>query len=452
MMRNLFAFLIFTGAASGQAVDYPCEASSSSYEALQQWREVWEDARLDFEQRIRPLRATLESRGDDIFLHRAYQDVFLNYVMLPHLETVVDEYKQLAEEHPESTAYRYLYLRILVNWRTREAMQGVESFPETTPESPWAHLLRALLYQAPEFSDEEKVREEIEKFRVMCPASLDAEPYRRFYGSQPAEFKRDVARSLRARIESREDAQALNAYDFLWPLEFEGPPGGHTALREQVARDLEKLRRRDDPPLGVLKHGYEITDDAEGARWVREQMVARAPHAFPTADLVIRRWLSDRPRPNQENSRERVRRHYLSLFEASSDWVERWPLYTAPWSLRFQALRELRDEPAAELVSAGEGLLHAEAKNPSVYGVPPRVEVAEALVDRGVEFERAVALATEQMDAVDRRVEVNRGPDPGFVPSFVVTATATSRERYSGKCTGFEYKGPLQARTLQKSE
>ncbi|HSB15547.1 MAG TPA: TlpA disulfide reductase family protein, partial [Bryobacteraceae bacterium] len=134
----------------------------------------------------------------------------------------------------------------------------------------------------------------------------------------------------------------------------------------------------------VLKQGYEITEDAEGARWVREQMVARAPHGFRTADMVIQRWMSDRPRPDHEDSRERVSNYYRSLYEATGDWVKQWPLYSAPWSLRFRALRELPDESASELVSAGEGLLNAEIKNASNYGVPPRIEVAEAMIERFV--------------------------------------------------------------------
>jgi thiol-disulfide isomerase/thioredoxin len=390
---------------------------------------ISDDARLDFEQRIAPLRRLLKAGEDDIFLHRAYQDLFLNYVMLPHLKIVVTEYAQLAEQHPESTAYRYLYARILAKWRMREAMKVVEAFPETAREAPWVHLVRAGLYWAPQFSDKEKNRKEIEKFYEICPASLEAEPYGRFYKSQSPEFKLKIARSLRTRIESRADAQALNAYSFLWPLEFESPAGEHAGLRKQVALDLQKLRGTDDPPLAVLKQGYEITEDAEGARWVREQMVARAPHGFRTADMVIQRWMSVRRRPDHEDSRERVSNYYRSLYEATGDWVKRWPLYSAPWSLRFRALRELPDESASELVSAGEGLLNAEIKNASNYGVPPRIEVAEAMIGRGVEFDRAVVLANKEMDAVNRRVDVDRGPDSGFVPSFILNNARYNQEQ-----------------------
>jgi hypothetical protein len=207
---------------------------------------------------------------------------------------------------------------------------------EAAPEFPWARM--DLAHHYGRLGLKEKRAEQARKFFELCPATLERTVYRDLYRDQPSELKLAAAKNLRARIEGREDPQAMAAYPMLWQLEFEQPPAEHDRLRALVTKDLVKLRRS-HAPLDVLAHGYEVTGDREGARWVREQMSLREPHSTRTAESVMARWFSDRPRPTQEDSRERVQGFYREVYRATDDWIERWPLMTEPWSWRLRAPR-----------------------------------------------------------------------------------------------------------------
>lgn len=427
LQKAFCLFFLYASLGLAQQARFTCEASPESYALLSKLQETYYDSRIDFEQRMAPLRSALKEHPDDIYLHRYYQDRFTNYVMLPWMEGVVEEYKQLAEKHPGDLNFKYLYGRILNTWRNREAFAIAQQVAEAAPDFPWVHLELWRLYMREEFKDKAKQQSEIEKFVQLCPASLDPEPYR-FYSNQTAEFKLTAARNLRARLQESSGAQASGAYAFLWPLEFERKPSEYPDLRKQIAKDLEKLRKSDDPPLPVLARGYEIVEDRDGARWVREQMQERAPNSTRTADAMIVRWLADRPKPNQEDSRERVQGYYRELYHATDEWIKQWPLFMPPWSLRFQALRELPDEPAAQLQAAGEGYLNAERLSPNGMGYPPSMQVASALIDRGASFDRAAELARREVADQDKRIADDRKPEAGFVPSFILDRADADRE------------------------
>src|SRR5258708_5050951 len=74
----------------------------------------------NLEQRRRVFRELLRKYPDNLFVHlQAMETVFLT----SQHNAIIDEYRKLAEEHPKSLQYEYLYARTLVGTDTRQALQ-----------------------------------------------------------------------------------------------------------------------------------------------------------------------------------------------------------------------------------------------------------------------------------------------------------------------------------------
>src|SRR5262249_48908679 len=141
------------------------------------------------------------------------------------------------------------------------------------------HLTLARYYEHSSLRNDAARDGQLQAFVKLCPASLDSQPYSRyFFGTQPAAFRTPASAALRARLQDDSASQALAAYTALWEMEFQRPASEHAEVRAQVARDLKRIREKASYSLyPVLLQGYELIDDREGARWVREQVLKEAP-------------------------------------------------------------------------------------------------------------------------------------------------------------------------------
>lgn len=417
-MPMLRILLTVTLARAALAADYPCEAPPEPARLIRAWRTTYDDMRLDRNQRIAPLRAALAKYSDDLFLHRRYQDLYTNYMEQPQWLQVIAEYRKRAEAPPDNPVRQYLLARILWGQSTAESLALIDRVIGKAPELPWAYLTKARVHQHAKFSDREKTSRAVQKFFELCPASLDSEPYN-FVRELPSETRLALSGALRERIGTAEEMQALEMLPTLWKLEFERPPEEHAEIRQRVARDLERIRKIDDPGLLViLREGYEITGDSAGGAWTREQMNKRMPHSVRTENALRGRWLSDRRRPNQEDTRERVEGYYRELLEATGEWIRQWPLSAGAWGQRFRALTELPGEPAEKLLEAGEGLLRAERIGDNDHFVVPGLMVAEAWLNRGTGADRVAELFRRQKEESEARLAADLRAD--WLPSSLL--------------------------------
>src|SRR5438105_748196 len=100
--------LLATAFASNAAVPpHACEADDATFQLLDRWRMTSGDATLAFDARIAPLWKAIEAQPDNVFLHHAYQRVFLNYIESVRIGAVDDAYKKLMAAHSSDLALRY---------------------------------------------------------------------------------------------------------------------------------------------------------------------------------------------------------------------------------------------------------------------------------------------------------------------------------------------------------
>ncbi len=436
MRRMLFAVLAglaCTGQSPGPL--RACEADEATVRRLEAWEHTYRDATLGFEERVAPLWAAIEAEPENVFLHHAYQRVFLNYIESLRIPAAEARYEKLLAARPESLAVRYAYARLLWGRRTSDAKAMLERVIAADGEFPWPHLALARIYENKAFLHVERQREETARFAVLCPGTLATEAYDA-YGKMPVEFRVAAGAALRKRVEASPSRGVYGAMGALWQLEFQDVSQDKEVRRARVEADLARLRKAGEASLPLLRialEGYRLIDDREGARWARERISAVAPQSFPACDIAMQRWYSDRTRPTMEDKRERVQGYYRELLEASGEWVRICPLYEDGWSARLRALRELPDSSAASVLEAGEGSLRASARNSSNSFVAPSLRVAATFAERGIGWERMPELAARNRRDTEARLAADRTldwfPESWKAENLVEAAEGAVREQ-----------------------
>jgi len=404
-IRFVLLFTILASAAWAETLPTACEASAESQELIQTWRTVYDDTRVDLQDRLEPLRKAIADHPNDIFLHHRYQDYFDSYMTSILAGPEISRYREALARNPESELQRYLLGRILWGRSTAEGFALIKGVSERNPDFAWAHLISARYYEHASLRDDAARDRHLARFRQICPASLDPQPYGRFFfGTQPPAFRSSVSAALRARLQDLTTTQALASYTALWQMEFQRPAGEHGEVRSQIARDLARIRQRVSYPVyRVLLQGYEMIEDREGARWVREQILKEAPWSRLAQDTMLRRWHQDRARPALDASREKTQGYYRELLEATDIWVRQFPRDPDIWNTRLLALYELPAEPVSKFVEAAEKYLELSAVNQANASVVDSIAIAEAWLERDTLIDRIPALVERfRKDAASR--------------------------------------------------
>jgi thiol-disulfide isomerase/thioredoxin len=395
------------------APPHACDPDDATVQFLGQWRMTTDDARLGFDDRMAPLWKAIEAQPDNVFLHHAYQAVFLTYIDSVRRGPVDVEYRKLMEVRPNDLALKYAYARFLWGNRTADSKKMLEEVIAADPEFPWAHLALARVYQSKQFESETRQREETERFFALCPGALASEAYDA-YRWMPQEFRVKAGAALRERVKDINAPRELAVLSSLWQFEFQGAGADRATVRARVATDLARVRKlaeHDLTLLDVALQGYNLIEDRDGARWAREHISALAPHSFMACSVAMDRWYGDRSLPTMEDSRERVQGYFRELLEATDAWIQTCPLAEAPWSARFRAIQELPDQPAEKLLQTGEGMLRASAANSSNWFVAPSLMVGESYEQRSVGFHRIPALIERNHRDAEARLESDRNSD-----------------------------------------
>jgi hypothetical protein len=412
-MRLGLVCTILASTAWSQALPSACEASPETDALIRAWQRVYEDTRVDLQDRLEPLRNAIAEHPDDVFLHHRYQDYFDSYMTGILAGPEVVRYREALAKAPESELRRYLLGRILWGRSTAEGFGLVKGVVERNPEFPWAHLTMARYFEHASLRDDAARDRELAAFLKLCPASLDPQPYGRFFfGTQPPQFRARASSALRARLQDLITPQALAAYRTLWEMEFQRPAAEHAEVRAQIARDLARIRERASYSLyAVLLQGYEMVEDRENTRWVREQILKEAPSSRLAQDTVLRRWFQDRPRPAAGASRESVQGYHRELLEATDTWIRQFPRDPDIWNSRLRALYELPEEPVAKFIEASEKYLELSAVNQANASVADSLGIAQAWLDRDTLIDRIPSLVDRFRSDAARRMASDEAND-----------------------------------------
>jgi hypothetical protein len=121
---------------------------------------------------LRPFRVLHHRYPNEILVDESYQDAVQRHGVEGHLKSLTEEYRILDAQHSGSQIYHYLYLRSLVGYSTRAAIQGLTEMAALDPGFAPAHLSLAGIYGSRAFHDAAKEKLEREKLNVLCPGTV----------------------------------------------------------------------------------------------------------------------------------------------------------------------------------------------------------------------------------------------------------------------------------------
>ncbi len=408
----------YAGVRAQSAGNY-CEPAPAIKEALKKVSEIDEGQLSPVQARARKLemlRALLREYPDDLFIHRRYQNTF-RYMDREDPEVLIAEYRAHMEKQPDNPVALYLYARALSGWRTKEAIALLERALQLAPNFAWPHQALAEIYQMPAYRDRAKRQGHAKSFLERCPQSLAAYDFLR--QSDDQELLRAQAPKLRALLEERTDPDDLSRYSTLWQLEFKlRPPAEHAQVRKQIETDLQRLREmnlvKNEQWLDLLRDGYKMINNLEGERWAEEQMINNRPYSSRAFYYYcLQRWEAEHQRPEPNDPPEKHQAYFQALYEASTEWVKRWPENAFAWSSRFSAVSNLEKLPQAEVEAAADGFLNALEKNlETIYAFPPfKLQVASLYLKRNIRLDRIPALVESGISEVAQREQRDEQSD-----------------------------------------
>jgi hypothetical protein len=355
----------------------------------------------EFRQKRLASLQTLRARfPDDMFVQRDY----INLVRQTELQQVTQEYRALYERNPDDPRLAFLYGILLEGQRSAEAIRVLEGALAKHPEYPWPHRPLARIYAAKNFLNKDLADKHDAAFLEACPAEVAS--YNRVPHAEDKTYVASIAAKLRALVEQRPGS--FGASSTLWSLEFKSRPTAEfPQVRQQVARDLEKIRslKLENNPAwyGALLAGYKLVNNPEQADWAQAEQERRFPPPMPPA---MSKWRDGHPDPSPDDPPGKKREFYGELLKQTDEWIKARPNYAYTWFRRLEALANLEGAPADEILSAAEKFVQGSERDTGPQGTAPYVylNTASALSKKHLAPERVLALADKGIARADTPV------------------------------------------------
>lgn len=355
-----------------------------------------------WQERIDAAEDLVAAHPDALFLHRRLQDLAgfapTSEGQPSLLATFQARYARRAEERPDDAAAHYLHARLLSGEENADAREAaLQRSLDADPLFPWAHLerLRLTLLKAQRV---DTAPESLRVFAEQCPGR--AAEVLRFQGAVfDQSFWRPRIPELREALAAEAPPDQTGAYPHLWKLEFRlTPPNGHSELRKQVRRDLERLRehRQTDSMMWwqALEEGLQTVGDSDAVARLEEEAGEVAPCNLWTVHQRTGAWSPKiyRTEVDPQDVKE--------VWKLTERWVERCPRDLTYSALRVNAaarLPELTDEALEAEIDRHLAVWNAEEDRGAIAA--PWALAARVLLDRGLDLERTVELAKKAVEA-----------------------------------------------------
>jgi thiol-disulfide isomerase/thioredoxin len=391
------------GTALAQANLKYCEAPAAVKDDLKKVSRL-NDEDMPFkvrrEQQIAMLRELVNKYPGDFFVQRRYQDARQSGFFVDK-SVLRDEYRGQMEKNPSDPVAVYLYARMLVGQKTKDAIELSEKLAQQS--FPWAHIKLAEIYTYPNFRDLAKSKEHLRQWRASCPKALDG--LSQISRSGDTELMTSTAQSLRARLESSTSNDELVYWDELWTLEFRVKPvPEHAKLRQQIAKDLEKIRAGDlgsKERIQSLIAGYKQVGDKPNQRWAEDEFIKLMPNSETARQMVQSRYYEEHPYPKGEATEGEKQAYHQGVVNVTSEWVKRWPRDESSWASRLRSLTQLEKSTNAEVEAAYNHYATAHASSGGSYSVPPlQVGVSRFYLKRGFKVESVPVLLQQAISEI----------------------------------------------------
>jgi thiol-disulfide isomerase/thioredoxin/Tfp pilus assembly protein PilF len=390
---------------AGKAVD--CEPSHETWEALNRLQ-VDEFGWRSLKSKQKMIEDELLSRWpDDVFLHMNYQLV-ARFADNDERNALINRYKQLADKHPGSKKYVFLYANALIDTDTPQAISLLKQIISTEPDYPLAHLSLADIYSSGRFLDRPNSRSELIAFYRGCSASLSSKAGSLLQREATLEMAAQYSREIRERLSKDAELDHPEAWETVWNLEFKAHPvHEHNQIRKQLAADLARLEAQSQGKgvrwLSLLRTGYKMAGDEVARRRIEDRIEAEFPDTIAAKTVFQERWTKQHPYPQSNGPGDR-QAFYRAQLEMANNGLKKWPNDFEYLMRRFQALSALDDATPDEVLNAGQMLRNGLQDDPGVSATPPfEFQIAQAYVNKKVHVNEVPALIEEGWNSYRHR-------------------------------------------------
>lgn len=429
-MRTAVLLIVSVVVGRAQTV-WPCEATPPIERELD--NPALTDPQVALADRWASFQDLLRRYPEDVFVHRRFQDWLSGNSALTWQERQLASYREAWQKDPAGVRSGYLYARMLLRRDYEKAFAIDNELADKHPDCPWLHLALAEMRASRNMAklrDPADARRQLDAYLGQCPASLDATGLALIQQVGDTALWEKTATRQRGQLESRHDAAALQAWPQLWQMESRVRPAAEQEpVRQQKRQDLAQLRALNLTGTvewyGLLRQGYADLGDDEGQKWIDAQLLHDLPRSAAAFDLVSNAWWQAHSAPNgRPAGPDDVRSR--ELLRASEEWTGRWPNHPGAWQNRMRAVMGLKDTPSATVLETTGKFLDAAGRSPdAIKGtVPPALDAARLLVDRGIGLDRVPELIRQMERQLAANYQVDRQIQYG------IWGSPAYRERY----------------------
>ncbi len=320
-----------------------CEASASVRELAPN-----ADSGLSQPERVAKIRAALARRPGDLILNRW----LIEAQPKPYTGVLANEFRS----RPDGGGFRdrYLSAYALVGRDTPAAIKSLQSIVAGAPRFPWPYVALADIYSSAAFRDSMKVAANLRAFHGICPEATDGFEYLSVIEDPRA--LRELAADLRAILSRTTEPGKLGSYRALWSAELRlAWPSETDRARAAIGADAKRLeampQSSDVRVPALLYDAYRLSGQADEQRRIGEKLEAASPR--DPAYEAYRAWEKDNPQLRRPDG---WKEYGAALYQASGEWVRKWPHNAFAWDERRQALMDTNSHSAEDWKAVADGL------------------------------------------------------------------------------------------------
>jgi len=167
--------LLIPGSALAQSTGNYCAPAADMKAELKKVAAVSDEEmpfKLRRERQTAMLQALLKKYPNDFHLQKRYQNDRRSGFFVDQVALLAD-YRALMEKSPNDPGAVYLYARLLVGQKTKEAIEQLDKLVQRTPDFPVSYLQLAEIYNYPNFRDAAKSKENLKLWIAKCPAAME---------------------------------------------------------------------------------------------------------------------------------------------------------------------------------------------------------------------------------------------------------------------------------------
>lgn len=347
------------------------------------------------------LAEALRQKPLDLFLHRAYQDLFLRSSpesAALERRALADRYRALTLDYPDDPKPVYLLGR-LFSEQPLEARRYFSQALRLEGDFPWAHLALALTAPPDGVAvPAGEVASHLGAFRRLCPSRL-SEVLSALSGMRGERGLEPILAAARTELRARRDDTALRLWSRLWQEEFQLASGADLEpVRRQVAADLVKIEMRPRADRVEYWHliieGRELAKDFDGAASARRELMRRFPCDRQSAELRLDGLEDELPEPSTTAGEEERQSWAQATYVRVRSWSEECPDESMYRSSRFNAAMQWKGLDSVQGLAEIDAMLTrlADREAPTSGGWV-EAQAAEFLLERQLDPPRIFALA-----------------------------------------------------------